>query len=76
MLRFFFDYKSQDQSLYDYKGCEFLTTRAAIEFAEVIAEDLRNSLAAEWKSWSVEVRNAEGEKLIALPVGSTGPIAA
>ena len=75
-MRFFFDCKTKDQSLYDYQGTEFHNSRAAIEFGEAMAEILRASLAGEWKTWSVEIRNAEGTKLGALSVGTVTPIAA
>jgi hypothetical protein len=75
-MRFFFDCTTKDQSLYDYQGTEFHNSQAAIEFAEAMAEILRASLAGEWRSWSIEIRNAEGTKLGVLPVGTVTSIAA
>jgi hypothetical protein len=74
-MRFFFDYTSSDQSLYDYHGHEFLNPEAAMEFAQAIAEDLRQSLTDDWNSWSVQVRSPQGKSIFSLTVG-TAPIAA
>jgi hypothetical protein len=60
MTRFFFDFTAGSQSLYDYRGDDFLNSQAACEFAEVIAEDLKHSRDGKWAAWSVEVRNADG----------------
>jgi len=75
-MRFFFDYTTKDQSLYDYQGNEFRNSQDAIEFAGAIAQFLRDSLTGEWNGWSVEVRDAEGRKSFSLPVGSSASIAA
>lgn len=76
MVRFFFDYTSNDKSLYDYRGEDFLSPQAAIEFAQTTAQVLTNSLSRDWVGWSIEVRNAEGKKFLSLPVGNATPIAA
>jgi hypothetical protein len=68
MTRFFFDYATQGQSLYDYRGDEFRTPQAAIEFAGAIVEGLKNSLDQKWTGWRIEIRNAEGVKLSSLPI--------
>jgi len=70
-MRLFFDYMTKDRSLYDYHGNEFRTSRYAFDFAEAIAQDLRNSLTEEWNGWSVEVRTPEGTKLFSIPVVPT-----
>jgi hypothetical protein len=67
MKRFFFDYRSADQSLYDYQGDEFGTSHAAIKFGEAIADNLKRSLGNEWIGWHVEVRNPEGKKICCYP---------
>jgi hypothetical protein len=69
MKRFFFDFTTRGQSLYDYRGDEFLSSRAACQYAEVIAEDLKSSRDGKWAGWSVEVRNAEGQKFSVISVG-------
>ena len=76
MIRFFFDYTSNDRSLYDYRGEDFLSPEAAIEFAQTTAQVLTNSLSGDWVGWSIEVRNADGKKFFSLPVRSAVPIAA
>ena len=76
MIRFFFDYTSNDRSLYDYRGEDFLSPEAAIEFAQTTAQVLTNSLSGDWVGWSIEVRNADGKKFLSLPVRSAEPIAA
>ena len=69
MIRFFFDYTARDQSLFDYRGQEFQSPEAAIEFADAIAQDLKHSLSEDWTGWAVEVRNAENQKFFEIPVG-------
>ena len=76
MKRFFFDYTTNDHSLYDYCGHEFVSLQSAIDFAQATVQVLQHSLAGGWNGWSIEVRNAEGKKFVALPIGSAGPIAA
>jgi hypothetical protein len=76
MTRYFFDFTSQNQSLCDYHGDEFLSTHAACQFAEVIAQDLKYSPDGKWADWLVEVRNAEGQKFLSLPVGLPERLAA
>jgi two-component system chemotaxis response regulator CheY len=69
IMRFFFDYTKTDQSsLYDYHGEEFLSASDAFGFAEATAEFLKNNLNGNWTGWTVEVRNAEGAKCFSLPV--------
>jgi len=67
-MRFFFDYTTKDQSLRDYQGDEFLSSRDAFDFAETTAQNLKNNLNGDWIGWSVEVRDAEGTKYYSLPV--------
>lgn len=74
-MRLFFDYATKDRSLYDYHGNEFRTSEGALDFAQAIAQDLRNSLSGEWDNWSIEVWTPEGKKLVSIPVASTGPSA-
>ena len=74
-MRFFFDYASKDQALYDYQGDEFPNPQGAIDFAQEIAQDLNHSLARDWLGWWVEVRNAEGVKFFSMPVDSVERIA-
>lgn len=68
MTRYFFDYATQGESLYDYRGDEFRTVQAALEFAGAIVEDLKNSLDSKWTGWRIEIRNAQGVKFSSLPI--------
>jgi hypothetical protein len=68
MKHFFFDLTTTDQSLYDYRGAAFSSSQSAIEFAHEKACMLKHSLSRDWTGWSVEVRNAEGEKFFSMPV--------
>jgi two-component system, chemotaxis family, chemotaxis protein CheY len=70
-MRFFFDYTTNDQSLYDYKGDEFQNSEDACDFAEAIAEILKNNLNGDWIGWSVVVRDTEGTKYLSLPIYTT-----
>lgn len=72
MTRFFFDLKKQGQSLLDYRGHDFRSSNAAMEFAEAIALDLRHCLTNSWNGWSVEVRNAQGMRFASLQVDCQG----
>jgi len=67
-MRFFFDYTSQDRSLLDYRGDEFLSPDDALDFAEATAQTMKGDLNGDWIGWSVEVRSAEGIKYFTLPV--------
>jgi hypothetical protein len=67
-MRFFIDYRTKDQSLYDYQGDEFMSSKDAFDFAEAIAQSLKNKLDGGWIGWSVEVRDAEGRKYFSFPV--------
>ena len=72
--RYFFDYMAKDDSLLDYRGHEFRTVQGAIDFAREIAQDLNQSLSTKWIGWSVEIRNAKGEKFFSVPVdGQAAP---
>ena len=68
MNRFFFDYSSKDRLLFDYRGQEFGTHGAAIDFAQAMAHDLKHRLTENWAGWSIEVRNVYGKRLCALPI--------
>jgi hypothetical protein len=68
MTRFFFDYVTRGRLLYDYNGVEFRSAQSAIEYAADIVEDLRHSLSEEWLGWWIEVRKADGAKILTLPV--------
>jgi CheY-like chemotaxis protein len=67
-MRFFFDYTSQDRSLLDYRGDEFLSPDDALDFAEATTQTMKSDLNGNWIGWSIEVRNADGIKYFTLPV--------
>jgi len=67
-MRFFFDYTTRDQSIRDYQGDEFPSSKDAFDFAETTAQILKNNLNGDWIGWSVEVRDAEGAKYFSSPV--------
>jgi hypothetical protein len=71
-MRFFIDYTTTGQSLYDYQGDEFMSSKDAFDFAEATAQSLKNSLDGVWMGWSVEVRDANGRKYSSFPVDA-GP---
>jgi hypothetical protein len=75
-MRLFIDYKTKGQSLYDYQGEEFMSSKDAFDFAEQTAQSLKNKLDGDWVGWSVEVRDAEGRQYFSLPVGTGRAIAA
>lgn len=75
-VRFFLDYTTKNQSLYDYQGEEFLSSKHAFDFAEATAQSLKNNLDGDWVGWSVEVRDAEGRKYFVFPVDTSAAITA
>jgi hypothetical protein len=76
MTRYYFDFSTRGQLLYDYRGDEFRTHQAACQYAQAIALHLKHSLDDEWASWFVEVRDPAGRKLLSIPVASAELIAA
>ena len=75
-MRYFFDYRLGDRSLYDYRGDEFNSSKSAIEFATEIAHLLSESLSGEWDGWSVEVREPGGAVVFQMRVAEPRPVAA
>ena len=75
-MRFFIDYRTKQQSLYDYEGDEFLSSKDAFDFARETALSLQNKLDGAWLGWSVEVRDAKGRKYVSFPVGPGAGMAA
>jgi hypothetical protein len=70
-MRFFFDFVTQSQVIYDYAGAEFSNPEHALDFAEATRQDLKNSANGEWRGWSVKVRDAECKTFFSLPVDPT-----
>jgi hypothetical protein len=75
-MRFFLDYKTKDQALYDYQGEEFMSPKDAFDFAQETARSLRNKLDADWTGWSVEVRDAHGKTHFSFAVDTGRAVAA
>jgi len=71
-MRFYFDYTTKSESLYDYQGEEFSSAADAYDFAAATAQTLTNKLNGDWSGWSVDVHNAEGRKYFSITVGSIG----
>jgi hypothetical protein len=74
-MRYFLDYKAKDQSLYDYQGEEFMSSKDAFDFAQETAYSLKNTLDAHWAGWSVEVRDSHGKKYFSFQVDSCRAVA-
>ena len=67
-MRLFFDILKQQSSSYDFHGCYFSKSEEAAKMAELIAVDLGCSEDSDWVNSQVQVRNAAGEMLFAVPV--------
>jgi hypothetical protein len=70
MTRYFFDIKTAEESLLDYRGLEFNSQNSALDYAEVIAYDLRHSLTHNWSGWSVDVHDVSGGRFFSLAIDS------
>ena len=70
-MHLYIDYRTDGESLYDYRGEDFLSAEDAYDFAEATAQTLNNKLDGDWKGWSIEVRNAEGKMYFSIPVGNS-----
>jgi hypothetical protein len=67
-MRFFFDLKSEQETVLDYTGEDFAHHGAAINFAESIAHDMKHRLSAQWLGWSVEVLDEVGHQFVSVPI--------
>ncbi len=67
-MRFFFDYRTFNRSLLDYRGDEFKSAQSAVQYARDVVQNLNNSLSGDWVGWSVEVLDAKGMKFCSLAV--------
>ncbi len=67
-MRLFFDIFKQQSRSYDFHGRFFSRSEEAAEMAELIAADLGCSEEDGWIDSQVQVRNAAGEMLFAVPV--------
>jgi hypothetical protein len=67
-MRLFFDVFKQQTPSYDFHGRYFGRPEDAAQMAELIAADLGFSEDNDWVGSQVQVRNAAGEMLFAVPV--------
>jgi hypothetical protein len=71
MGKYFFDRVGEGRAEYDYKGRLFTTPEKARQLAELIALDLGIEHDSRWSGWTVEILNAEGEKIYSIPVSES-----
>jgi hypothetical protein len=76
MGRYFFDRVGRNRAEYDYKGHALSTPEKARQLAELIALDLGIDPEGPWTGWTVNVCNAQGQKLFSIPVGENEKAAA
>jgi hypothetical protein len=68
MVKYFFDRVGCSRREYDYEGRIFPTPDKARQMAELIALDLGIEPERKWFGWTVDVRNAQGQKFFSVPV--------
>ncbi len=68
MNRYFFDVASRMRVHYDYQGRELERPDQAHEIAELIALDIECTDISGTGGIEVQVRNAGGQKLFAVPI--------
>ena len=67
-MRLFFDIFTKQTRSYDFHGRDFDKQEDAAQMAELIAADLGFSETTDWVGSQVQVKNATGEILFAVPV--------
>jgi hypothetical protein len=72
MMQFCFALTSPLHSESRLRVGEFPSAERALQLAELIAFELGADADGNWRDWTVEVRNAEGRSLFAVPVAGTG----
>ena len=70
VIRYTFALMSPDQTEGRVRIGEFPRPESAIQLAELIAAEMALEESREWAGWTLEVRGAEGSKLLTVPVGS------
>ena len=68
MRQYFFDYVSENESLRDYRGRQFMVDSLAREYAELIAIHLQHDPQGAYFAWSIAVRDVKGAELFSVPV--------
>jgi hypothetical protein len=71
MNRYFFDVATRTYVQYDYKGRELERPDEARDIAELIALDIECTDCNGTAGMEVQVRNAGGQKLFAIPIRET-----
>jgi hypothetical protein len=66
--QYFFDYVSENESLRDYRGRQFMADSLAREYAELIAIHLQHDPQGAYFAWSIVVRDVKGAELFSVPV--------
>jgi hypothetical protein len=68
MGKYFFDRVGHCRLEYDYKGRMLSTPEKAHQLAELIALDLGIEPEGNWRGWTIDVRNALGQRFFSVPV--------
>jgi uncharacterized protein DUF6894 len=75
MMQFCFALTSPRHSESRLRVGQFPSAERALQLAELIAFELGAETDGNWRDWTVEVRNAEGRSLFAVPVaGADQPV--
>jgi hypothetical protein len=67
-MRLFFDIQHPDSRCYDYHGSDYGRLEDATQTAELIAVGLGCSETDDCTGSQVQVRNAEGDTLLSVPI--------
>jgi hypothetical protein len=76
MNKYCFSLVSPQRSEFDFRVGEFPSPEHALQLAELTAFDLSIEAESKWSGWTVEVRNAQGRQLFAIPVPDSELVAA
>jgi Domain of unknown function (DUF6894) len=67
-MRLFFDVSKQQTPTYDFHGKDLSSPEDAARTADLIAAGLGSSETNDWTGSQVQVRNAAGDVLFAVPI--------
>src|SRR5262249_58866865 len=65
---YFFDFVTQRQTLHDFEGRKFSSRAEAGEYAKLLAIHLQYAPGAQYRGWSVLVRDMMGHKIHSVAV--------
>ena len=68
MKKYFFDRVGRGSSEYDFRGHEFAEPQKAFQLAQLLALDLEVEGREEFLGGSINVRNADGQKLFSAHI--------